>query len=221
MHSFRGRLQLLMAALVAALLALGIGAPADAGLRPRLRVYVGYMDTHTRPSSPRQPRIWPYRKHRRFVGSPCRHYGRSQDCWDAAAIRIDNPGDRPIRRVRVTVVVRDHKYRLWGRRRIAAHSRLVLTETGPQNSENFDLSDQAPNDYNGGGKTSCENSDVIPRVKIRIGHRRVRVYRDKRQILNTGGVDRGHCRHGHFITERRDESHRWVRVWGRVRRPRD
>jgi hypothetical protein len=212
-------LHLLTAAVLAALLPLGPGTAADAGLRPRLKVYVGYMDTHTRPSSPRQPRIWPYRNKHRFVGTPCRHYGTSPDCWDASAIRLDNPGDRPLRRVHVTVVIGDHVYHLWGRRRIGAHSRLVLTETGAHhNSQNFDGSDEAPNDYNGGREASCKDSGAIPRVIVRIGHRRPRIYRDKRQVLNAGGVDDGHCRDGHFVPGRRDESHRWVRVRGHLRR---
>src|SRR5690349_6688373 len=159
MRGLRG-LHLLMAALLAALLALSVGAPADAGLRHRLRVYVGYMDTHTSPSSPRQPRIWPYRSKHRFVGSPCAHFGKSRDCWDASAIRIDNPGNHP-RRVHVAVVMGDHVYNLWGWRRVRPHSRLVLTETGHQDSQNFDGSDESPNDYNGGEKASCKNSGEI------------------------------------------------------------
>ena len=157
----------LVVALGAALLGPALLAPADASPRPGLKVYVGYMDTHTRASSRSQPDPWPHRRPRSFVGTPCRHYGTSHWCWDAAAVRLDNRTGHPVR-VRVTVKVGRHVYDLWGGRRIKAGQRLVLTETGQRhNSENFDLSDSAPNDYAGGNRASCVNSGVIPRVRVR------------------------------------------------------
>ncbi len=184
--------------------------PAHAAARSGLRVYVGYMDTHTEATSGRQPRPWPFRKPGRFVGSPCGNFGKSTTCWDAAAVRLDNPAHHRVR-VRVVVVVGTHTYDLWGRRTVQPRSRLVLTETGGQNSENFDLSDAPPNAYNGGDTASCTNSGAVPRVRLRFGGR-LRVYHDTGQVLNTGGVDAGHCRNGHFVADRRDESHRWVRI---------
>jgi hypothetical protein len=182
-------------------------APADASTGPRLKVYVGYMDTHTMPMSRRQPHPWPYRQPRHFVGSPCAHYGTSIQCWDASAVRLDNRGPRPVR-VHVTVLIGRRVYDLWGRRVVRAGKRLVLTETGARNSQNFDGSDFPPNDYDGGNRASCENSGAIPRVRVQIG-RATRVYRDRDQVLNTGGVDAGHCRHGHYVAQRRDESRPW------------
>lgn len=201
----------LVVALGAALLGPALLAPADASPRPGLKVYVGYMDTHTLPRSRRQPDPWPYRQHQHFVGTPCRHYGTSHWCWDAATVRLDNRTGHPVR-VRVTVVVGDHVYDLWGRRRIKAGQRLVLTETGPRhNSENFDLSDFPPNDYAGGKQASCVSSGAIPRIKVRVG-RAMRVYRDRGQVLNTRGVDAGHCVDGQFVEDRRDESHPWTLI---------
>lgn len=207
----------LVVALGAALLGPALLAPADASPRPGLNVYVGYMDTHTRAWSRRQPDPWPHRRPRNFVGTPCRHYGTSHQCWDAAAVRIENRTGRPVR-VRVTVVVGRHVYDLWGRHRIKAGERLVLTETGQhRNSENFDLSDSAPNDYAGGSRASCVNSGAIPKVRVRVG-RAMRVYRDRGQVLNTGGVDAGHCVDGHYVEDRRDESHPWTLIRRYARR---
>ena len=200
----------LVVALGAALLGPALLAPADASPRPGLKIYVGYMDTHTKAWSRRQPDPWPLHRPLSFVGSPCPHFGTSHFCWDAAAVRIDNRTGRPVR-VHVTVVVGKHVYDLWGRHRIKAGQRLVLTETGQRNSENFDLSDFAPNDYAGGNQASCVSSGAIPKIRVRVG-RATRVYRDRSQVLNTGGVDAGHCVDGHFVEDRRDESHPWTLV---------
>ena len=218
MRGVLGPLPWLALALGATLIGVMALTPADASTAPRLRVYVGYMDTHTAATSRRQPRPWPYRKPRHFVGSPCPHYKTSIRCWDASAVRLDNHGTRPLR-VHVTVFIGQHVYDLWGRRLLPAGERLVLTETGPRNSQNFDGSDFAPNDYDGGYRASCKNSGAVPRVRVRIG-RTTRVYRDSEQVLNTGGVDAGHCTHGHYVAARRDESHPWTRVWVQPRRPR-
>jgi hypothetical protein len=89
----------------------------------------------------------------------------------------------------------------------------VLTETGKQNSENFDLSDFAPNAYNGGNKASCKNDGAIPEVKLTVGGTTT-TYKDKGQILNTRGADGGHCVNGKFVSTRVDESHPWVKIGG-------
>jgi fibronectin type 3 domain-containing protein len=88
----------------------------------------------------------------------------------------------------------------------------VLTETGSsQNSENFDLSDEPPNAYNGGLTASCANSGAIPNVKITIGGTTTS-YLDTGQVLNTGGVDGGHCLNGTFVSGRMDESRAWAQI---------
>jgi hypothetical protein len=218
MRGVLGPLRWLVLSLGGALIGVMLLTPADASTGTRLKVYVGYMDTHTAASSRRQPDPWPFRQPRHFVGSPCAHYKTSIHCWDASAVRLDNRGPRPVR-VHVTVLIGKHVYDLWGRRLIRPGTRLVLTETGPRNSQNFDGSDFTPNDYDGGYRASCKNSGAIPRVRVRIG-RTTRVYRDRAQVLNTGGVDAGHCVDGHYVAERRDESHPWARVWVHRRRPR-
>ncbi len=90
-----------------------------------------------------------------------------------------------------------------------AHGTLVLTETGAQNSTNFDGSDYPPNAYNGGNFASCANSGAIPAVKITIAGSTT-TYMDSGQVLNGGGVDSGHCLNGSFVSGRMDESHPWA-----------
>ena len=193
---------------------LAVLTPGPAQAATRLTVYVGYMDTHTAASSAKQPRPWPFKHRSRFVGSPCDDFGGSRTCWDAGAVRIDNPGSRDVR-VRVVVRIGGRSYDLWGKRTVKAGGRLVLTETGSQNSQNFDGSDLPPNDYNGGKAASCTSSGAIPRVRVTV-RGVTRTYRDSGQVLNTGGVDKGHCVHGAYVSARRDESHPWVRI-GRIR----
>jgi len=88
---------------------------------------------------------------------------------------------------------------------------LVLTETGAQNSTNFDGSDYPPNAYNGGNFASCANSGAIPAVKITIAGSTT-TYMDSGQVLNGGGVDSGHCLNGSFVSGRMDESHPWAQI---------
>ena len=111
----------------------------------------------------------------------------------------------------MVVTVGSHTYALWGSSlTVKANGMLVLTETGSkQNSENFDLSDEPPNSYNGGLTASCVNSGAIPNVTITIAGTAT-TYLDNGQILNTGGVDGGHCVNGKFVAQRGDESHPWA-----------
>ena len=87
----------------------------------------------------------------------------------------------------------------------------MLTETGAQNSTNFDGSDYPPNAYNGGSTASCANSGAVPSVKITDG-RDTTTYADSGQVLNGGGVDAGHCLNGSFVSGRMDESHHWMQI---------
>ena len=113
----------------------------------------------------------------------------------------------------MVVTVGSHTYALWGSSlTVKANGMLVLTETGSkQNSENFDLSDEPPNSYNGGLTASCVNSGAIPNVTITIAGTAT-TYLDNGQILNTGGVDGGHCVNGKFVAQRGDESHPWAQI---------
>ena len=189
----------------------GMISPASAA--SPLNVFVGYFDTHEFPFTANQPNPWPYKDPSSFDGTPCPKYPNDTTCWDAGVIRLDNPAGTDVTGVHGVVTVGSETYGLWGSSQtVKAHGTLVLTETGSaQNSENFDLSDEPPNSYNGGLTTSCVNSGAIPNLKITIGGTTT-TYLDTGQVLNTGGVDIAHCLNGKFVSGRMDESHPWVQI---------
>jgi fibronectin type 3 domain-containing protein len=198
-------------ALVLALLPLVLVAPSASAATP-LNIFVGYMDTHASGSSSNQPSPWPYTDPSSFVGSPCPNYPNDTTCWDASAVRLDNPGSTDVTGVQPKVLIGSSTYALWGSNlTVKAHGTLVLTETGIQNSTNFDGSDYSPNAYNGGNVASCVNSGAIPAVQIIIAGATTQ-YLDSAQVLNGGGVDAGHCLNGSFVSARMDESHPWVQI---------
>jgi hypothetical protein len=183
-----------------------------------LNIFVGYMDTHVNASSSNQPKPWPYTSRSSFVGSPCSRYP-SKTCWDASAIRLDNPGSTDITGVHPSVVIGSRTYDLWGSNlTVKAHGMLVLTSTGHQNSNNFNGSDLSPNAYKGGKVASCAHSRAIPAVRIVIAGATTR-YLDSGHVLSGGGVDKGHCLNGSFVRRRMDESHPWVKIGSRVTGP--
>ena len=189
-----------------------IVAPASAA--SPLDVFVGYFDTHSVPFSANQPNPWPYTNPSSFAGTPCPTYPNSSTCWDASALRLDNPGSTDVTGVKAVVSIGSKSYGLWGSSQtVKAHGILVLTETGSsQNSANFDGSDEPPNSYNGGNTASCVNSGAIPNVRITIGGTTT-TYLDTAQVLNTGGVDARHCLNGSFVAGHGlDESHPWLQI---------
>jgi hypothetical protein len=99
-----------------------------------------------------------------FAGTPCTSYPNDTTCWDASAIRLDNPGSTDVTGVHA-VVIGTKTYDLWGSSLIVkAGGMLVLTETGSsKNSENFDGSDFPPNSYNGGNTASPQS--IAPRAR--------------------------------------------------------
>ena len=119
-----------------------------------LNIFVGYFDTHTVPFSSNQPNPWPYKDPSSFDGTPCPNYPNDTTCWDASALRLDNPGSADVTGVHPVVVIGTKTYNLWGSSlTVKAGGMLVLTETGgSKNSENFDGSDFPPNSYNGGNR---------------------------------------------------------------------
>jgi Fibronectin type III domain len=200
--------------LVLALLPLALVATKADAATP-LNIFVGYMDTHAEASSSNQPKPWPYTSRSSFVGSPCPTYP-SKTCWDASAIRLDNPGSTDVTDVHPRVVIGSRTYDLWGSNlTVRAHGMLVLTATGRQNSNNFNGSDLSPNAYKGGKVASCANSRAIPVVQIVIAGA-ITNYLDSAQVLSGGGVDKGHCLNGSFVLRRMDESHPWVQIGSRV-----
>ena len=199
-------------AAVALVLQWGLAVLVPALAATPLNVYVGYMDTHSVASSSKQPKPWPYTDPTSYVGTPCPSYPTSTTCWDAGALRLDNPGSVDVTGVHVVVAIGTKTYNLWGASMtVKAGGTLVLTETGAQNSANFDGSDFSPNSYNGGNTASCVNSGAIPDVRVTIGTTTTS-YLDSGQVLNGQGVDSGHCVNGTFVSGRIDESHPWAQI---------
>jgi fibronectin type 3 domain-containing protein len=209
---YRQLVAVLVAGLAFTFVQLTFGLASVAAAATPLNVFVGYMDTHSTPASSKQPTPWPYTDPASYLGSPCPNFPNDTTCWDAAALRLDNPGSVDVTGVHPVVNVGGSTYDLWGSTvTVKAHGTLVLTETGSQNSTNFDASDFSPNAYNGGNVASCVNSGAIPQVQISIAGSTT-TYLDSGQVLNGGGVDSGHCLNGSFVSGRMDESHPWVQI---------
>src|SRR5216684_3557915 len=185
--------------------------PDPVAAQQPLAVYVGYMDTHTSSPTPNQPNPWPFTSPNNYIGSPCSGYPTSTTCWDASAIRLDNPNSSPVIGVHVVANIGGSIYDLWGSVTIPALGILVMTETGSQNSTNFDGSDYPPNAYNSGNFADCTNNGVIPVVSVTVGVSTTN-YFDNTQVLNGGGHDAGHCVGSTYVSGRMDESHPWTLV---------
>ena len=119
----------------------------------------------------------------------------------------------PISAVSAKVVISNgtttKTYSLWGTFTVQANGQMVLTETS---TGNLDLSDKAPNSYNGGNTASCVNSGAIPVVNVTAGGVTTG-YPDTGQVLNTGGVDARHCVNGTYTSSGRNESEPWTQVF--------
>ena len=77
-----------------------VGAIGSAWAASPLNVFVGYMDTHSVLSSSKQPNPWPYTDPSSFHGSPCPNFPKDTTCWDASAVRLDNPGSADVTAVK-------------------------------------------------------------------------------------------------------------------------
>lgn len=170
-------------------------------IRDLIRVSVGYYDTHHRHHLKEKPRPWRRSPKVRFIGRP------DDRGWDTSTVRLKNRTGRRIGHVRVRVRIGSDLFALWGVRSIPPHASLILAQT---EKENFDGSDT-----NTAGCADCDpslcrtaRSSTIPVVRVRRGDSRAR-FRDKRQILNTGGVDAAGCP---YTGTRNDESHDWSRL---------
>jgi PKD repeat protein len=159
---------------------------------PALAVSVGYADasnTHNPPASGTFPSPW--------AGSPGVNFVGTSGNWDAGAIMISNPGPA-LPCVSVAVDIGPVQKPLWNNLTIPSGT-TILTETAPQN---FDTSDTSAAGVCGSPST------VQPTVTI-WSPAGVATHTDTSQVLNTVGVDSGHCPPPPF-TEANNESHPWV-----------
>ena len=179
------------------------GGVAQAALRGRIkhdiRVSVGYYDTHHDHHRVRKPSPWRRSRHVRFIGRP------DSNGWDTSAVMLKNRTGHRIGNVVVRVRIGSDLFALWGARTIPPRGKLILAQT---EKENFDGSDTNPAGCSRCDPSLCRSmiSSTIPVVHVRRG-RRTASFRDTRQILNTGGVDRAGCP---YTGTRNDESHDWV-----------
>jgi hypothetical protein len=120
-------------------------------------------------------------------------------CYDAGAIRLDNPGSTPVTVDNVSVDIHTSISggkafnNLWGSFTVPAGESVILTENPPANNpayDNFDTSGYPPN--------ICTPVTVAPTVTITIGGVPTTLV-DSTHVLDTGGIDAGFCKQNESI----------------------
>lgn len=141
-----------------------------------------------------------------FLGNPIpggqTQCGSVKQCYDAGAIRLDNPTASPVKVSRV--VVNDHGSlaggkifsNLWGSFTVQPGKSVILTENPPFTNPSYDNFDTS------GYPSSCTPIKVAPKITFTIGGVATTVT-DSTHILDTGGVDPGSC------SPTRNESIQW------------
>lgn len=196
------------AAVLAVILAapIGMATPAAAavvstaaGTAGGLSVYVGYAEDKetNNPQAAAFPVPWAGAPNTLFLGgtvpgqSAC---GTLTVCYDAGAIRLDNPGTAPVTVSNVAVDIHSSITggkvfnNLWGTFTVPAKQSVILTENPPTNNptyDNFDTSGYPGN--------QCTPVTVAPTVTITIGGVATTLA-DSTHVLDTGGIDAGYCK---------------------------
>lgn len=172
-----------------------------------LSVFVGYAEDKeiNTPNPAAFPVPWAGSPNTTFLGgtvpgqTAC---GALPACYDAGAIRLDNPGTTAIVVSRVSVD--DHSTvtggkifsNLWGSFTVPAGQSVILTENPPAKNptyDNFDTSSYPP---------TCTPVSTPPTVTITIGGVPTTLI-DSAHVLDTGGIDAGSCK------PKRNESIQW------------
>ncbi len=180
------------------------GASATAG---GLSVFVGYAeDKETiNPDPASFPVPWAGSPGVTFLGgtvpgqAAC---GTLATCYDAGAIRLDNPTTAPITVSRVTVD--DHSSlpggkvfdNLWGSFTVPPGQSVILTENPPASNPGFDNFDTS------GFPATCTPITVPPTVTITVGGNPTTLA-DTTHVIDSGGIDAGSC------SPKTDESIQW------------
>ncbi len=176
------------------LLGATIAAGSSAG---GLNVSVGYAeDKETNNPNPAAfPVPWVGAPNTTFLGgtvpgqTAC---GTLTTCYDAGAIRLDNPGTADVTVSSVSADIHSSvpggkAFSLWGSFTVPAGKSVILTENPPTNnpgSDNFDTSGYPGN--------ICTPVTVAPTVTITIAGVPTTLV-DSTHVLDTGGIDRGYC----------------------------
>jgi hypothetical protein len=216
-----------LAAATLALAAAGAPAPAAAhhGPAPRpavtgraaqgtaggLVVNVGYAENKpgNAPPAGAFPKPWSGAPGTTFLGSPIPGSQTgcgALKCYDAGAIRLDNPTASPVTVSKV--VVNDHGSisggkifdNLWGSFTVQPGKSVILTENPPHTNPGYDNFDTS------GYPSRCSPPiKVAPKITFTIGGVATTVA-DSTHVLDTGGVDPGTCSPKH------NESIPWRRI---------
>ena len=190
----------------------GPGArPAAAGTVGGLVVNLGYAE-HKGGNAPPPgtfPSPWQGSPGVTFLGNPIpggpSQCGGVKNCYDAGAIRLDNPTASPVKVS--SVVVNDHGSlaggkifdNLWGSFTVQPGKSVILTENPPFTDPSYDNFDTS------GYPSKCTPIKVAPKITFTIGGVATTVT-DSTHVLDTGGVDPGTCSPSH------NESIQWRRI---------
>jgi hypothetical protein len=189
-----------LALAVPAVFAAGLAvAPVRAAGTPAggLLVSVGYAeDKETNNPNPAAfPTPWQGSPNTIFLGGPVvgqTQCGSLPSCFDAGAIRLDNPTATAISVSNVSVDVHSSipggkVFSLWGSFAVPAGQSVILTENPPGDtatSDDFDTSGYPGN--------VCTPITVAPTVTITVGGVPTTLV-DSTHVLDTGGIDQGYC----------------------------
>ena len=118
--------------------------------------------------------------------------GTLTTCYDAGAIRLDNPGPADITVGSVSADIHSSiaggkTFNLWGSFTVPAGKSVILTENPPTNNPSYDNFDTS-----GYPSNICTPLTVAPTVTITIGGVATTLV-DSTHVLDTGGIDRGYC----------------------------
>ena len=123
--------------------------------------------------------------------------GSLPKCYDAGAIRLDNPTSAPITVDRVDVDIHSSITggklfpNLWGSFTVAPGQSAILTENPPANNPSYDNFDTS-----GYPSNNCTPITVPPTVTITIKGVATTLS-DSTHVLDTGGIDTGYCKPAH------------------------
>jgi hypothetical protein len=162
-----------------------------------LAVYVGYAeDKETNNPNPAAfPVPWVGSPNSIFLGGPVvgqTACGTLPLCYDAGAIRLDNPTATAIAISNVTVDVHSaiaggKRFSLWGAFTVPAGKSVILTENPPGNNPSYDNFDTS-----GFPANVCTPISIAPTVTITSGGTTTTLV-DSTHVLDTGGIDTGYC----------------------------
>src|SRR2546425_3018614 len=162
-----------------------------------LSVFVGYAELkgNNKPNPAAFPLPWAGAPNTLFLGGPVTGQsacGTNPFCYDAGAIRLDNPSSSNVTIDSVSVDVHSsvpggQVYNLWGSFTVPAGMSVILTENPPGNDPSYDNFDTS-----GTPKGNCNPIPVPPTVTITVGGVPTTLV-DSTHVLDTGGIDPDSC----------------------------